>query len=373
MSQPHAIVIVLGLTSALELRKKGIRVTILARDLPSDIYSQSFASPWAGANWCSFAVNDLDMRRREEYTFKEFAKLAKELGPDIVAFMPFVQMHDKPNDYDTFWYGKCCGGMRMVENHPLARPEAPYAYEFRSLCLSVPNYTKWLVAKLQGEMPEPAGPPVKFARVTTLESLEAAAHMVRGVSFIVNATGLGSQDLGDVKDKSVYPIRGQTVLVNAPRFRDPNVARCVNFMNGSQTVYVIPRALTGHVILGGTFDANVSNPMLPDPKVTERILKDAVACVPELLPEGVDPKDPEAWRKVSIVRVNIGIRPARKGGARVELDSVPVKVGGRPVGVIHAYGIGPAGYQTSYGIAAEVVDLAEQWLARGRARGRARL
>lgn len=37
----------LGLTSALELRKKGVRVTILARDLPSDTFSQSFASPWA--------------------------------------------------------------------------------------------------------------------------------------------------------------------------------------------------------------------------------------------------------------------------------------------------------------------------------------
>lgn len=43
----YAPYIVLGLTSALELRKKGYTVTVLARDLPSDLTSQSFASPWA--------------------------------------------------------------------------------------------------------------------------------------------------------------------------------------------------------------------------------------------------------------------------------------------------------------------------------------
>lgn len=230
--------------------------------------------------------------------------------------------------------------IEMKENHHLSMPEAPYAYEFRSLCLSVPNYTTWLVEKLLGKMPAPASPPVEFIRVPTVESLEAAAHIVRGASFIVNATGLGSQDLREVKDKSLYPIRGQTVLVNAPRFRDENVARCINFTNGSHTVYVIPRARTGHVILGGTFDAKVSSPMLPNPAVTERILKDTVSRMPELLPSGVDASTPDAWRKADVISVNVGIRPAREGGARVELDPKPLIVDGRTVGVIHAYGIG---------------------------------
>lgn len=47
MRQELTLHAVLGLTSAWELRKKGYRVTILARDLPQDTFSQSFASPWA--------------------------------------------------------------------------------------------------------------------------------------------------------------------------------------------------------------------------------------------------------------------------------------------------------------------------------------
>lgn len=41
------LIAVLGLTSALELRKRGYHVTMIGRELPHDIYSQGFASPWA--------------------------------------------------------------------------------------------------------------------------------------------------------------------------------------------------------------------------------------------------------------------------------------------------------------------------------------
>ena len=310
------------------------------------------------------------MRRREAYTYKEFEKLARELPPEVLAFMPFTHMHSKKDDSEYFWFADVCGGIRMSENHKMASSRAPYAYEFRSLCMSVPLYTKWLVEQLQGPLPGPVGPPVEFVRVTTLESLTAAAHIVRSASLLVNATGLGSQDLAEVQDKSVYPIRGQVVLVDAPRFRDANVARCVTFIDGAHSVYVIPRARSGHVILGGTFDVGVSNPLQPNRAVTERILREAVKAVPELLPDGVDASAPDAWRRLRVISENVGLRPARRGGARVELDAKPITIGHRNVGVIHAYGIGPAGYQTSHGIAAEVGALADQWLA---AHGRARL
>lgn len=38
---------VLGLSIAQELTKRGVKVAIVARDLPEDINSASFASPWA--------------------------------------------------------------------------------------------------------------------------------------------------------------------------------------------------------------------------------------------------------------------------------------------------------------------------------------
>lgn len=45
--------------------------------------------------------------------------------------------------------------------------------------------------------------------------------------------------------------------------------------------------------------------------------------------------------KVEIISHNVGLRPAREGGARIELERRAVK--GKKVGVIHAYGFGSAG------------------------------
>ena len=111
MPPTQAVVVgagVLGLTSALYLRKKGYAVTVLARELPEDAASQSFASPWAGANWCSFARNNMAERRWDEYTYKQFQKLAKELPEDLLTFMPFTCYDVKPNDTETYWFGEVC-------------------------------------------------------------------------------------------------------------------------------------------------------------------------------------------------------------------------------------------------------------------------
>ena len=43
----HIVHSVIGLTTALILARRGLRVKIIARDLPSDVKSQDFASPWA--------------------------------------------------------------------------------------------------------------------------------------------------------------------------------------------------------------------------------------------------------------------------------------------------------------------------------------
>ena len=39
--------LVIGLSAAIELRRKGLNVVIVAKDLPEDTESVGFASPWA--------------------------------------------------------------------------------------------------------------------------------------------------------------------------------------------------------------------------------------------------------------------------------------------------------------------------------------
>lgn len=81
---------------------------------------------------------------------------------------------------------------------------------------------------------------------------------------------------------------------------------------------------------------------------------------------------------VEIVGHNVGLRPARHGGARLELEEKtlsnkklllspshvkPVKEG-KKVAVLHAYGIGPAGYQASIGMAQEAGAMVDSYFAK---------
>lgn len=66
--------------------------------------------------------------------------------------------------------------------------------------------------------------------------------------------------------------------------------------------------------------------------MAERILKSCYTLEPRLATKG------EGWEGIEVVRHQVGLRPAREGGARVELEK-------REAGaVVHAYGFGSAGY-----------------------------
>lgn len=53
----------------------------------------------------------------------------------------------------------------------------------------------------------------------SFDSINEAIEHYKDADTIVNCTGLGSYYLSDVKDHTMYPIRGQTVLVRAPHIK----------------------------------------------------------------------------------------------------------------------------------------------------------
>lgn len=57
---------------------------------------------------------------------------------------------------------------------------------------------------------------------------------------------------------------------------------------------------------------------------------------------------------LDIIRHGVGLRPAREGGARIEKE----KING--VWVVHNYGHGGAGYQSSYGCAQAAIALVDK-------------
>jgi D-amino-acid oxidase len=117
--------------------------------------------------------------------------------------------------------------------------------------------------------------------------------------------------------------------------------------------YIIPRpGSESHVILGGTYIAdNYSS--LVDLPTSERILQECFKLCPGL----AGPGEGKTWRDIEIVSHNVGLRPSRHGGARLELEKRTLGAGEnadllpkaarcepRDVAVVHAYGIGGSGY-----------------------------
>ena len=74
-------------------------------------------------------------------------------------------------------------------------------------------------------------------------ALLSAASMAKGQEphIFVNASGLGAKQL--VPDDTMFPVRGQTVLVKG----EVKYAKTMN-----ENRYVIPRPESGTTILGGT-------------------------------------------------------------------------------------------------------------------------
>lgn len=167
------------------------------------------------------------------------------------------------------------------------------------------------------------------------------------VDLVVNCTGLGAAKLGGVEDKTVVPARGQIVVV-----RNDNGGKMLNLSGTSdgsdEACYVMTRAAGGGTVIGGSYQKGNWESQ-PDLNLAVRIMKRAVEACPALTGgKGIEALD--------VIRHGVGLRPVREAGTRVEKE----KIGG--LSVVHNYGAGGAGYQSSYGCAQAAVRLVEDAL-----------
>lgn len=114
-------------------------------------------------------------------------------------------------------------------------------------------------------------------------------------------------------DKSVYPGRGQIVLVR----NDPGVMVTVSGTDdgSEEATYVMHRAVGGGTILGGCLQHN-SWESQPDPNLAQRIMQRSIDLCPSLVPKT------GKVTELSVVRHGVGLRPMRTGGPRVEKESI---------------------------------------------------
>ena len=179
--------------------------------------------------------------------------------------------------------------------------------------------------------------------------------------LIVNCTGLSSHKLGGVKDEKLYPVRGQIVLIQE------EVDYMISCADEDQDTaaegefcYAMSRGAGGGSILGGTYQIGNWDGKVND-STTERILRRAVKCCPALI-AGSQKTGIEDWKKLTVVRAGVGLRPARKDGVRIESELITGKAW--KGWVVHNYGHGGYGYQSSWGCARQVAKLVRDCVSR---------
>jgi D-amino-acid oxidase len=204
---------------------------------------------------------------------------------------------------------------------------------FMAISVNPDRYLGWIKANLESIHD------VQFIRAS-VKSLDEAREIL-GTSILINASGLGAKELAN--DQQVVGIRGQTMFVDFPR--DPKnpsrvLDREVRIRRGAEYTYVLPRMLSGGVVIGG-----VEQEGRTETEVSVDLQKDIIRRV-NVMTNG--------WftdLKLSDVKQNIvGIRPGREGGYRIE------KVGN----IVHAYGFGGAGYRYSIGAAEVIASMLRQ-------------
>jgi hypothetical protein len=234
------------------------------------------------------------------------------------------------------WYASYVPNFEMLDSETF--PDGTrIGFKYTSFVANVPQYLVYLLktAKelganvIQQNLPTTSG--LLEALVTATDVVRERSSTTESISIFVNATGLGSLNL--VPDPTMFPIRGHTVIVSGEAKRITTINFKSNPEKPSEPVitYILPRAKSNTTVIGGTKQSGNWSAE-PTKETTNEILERAKPFAPELLNEKGE---------FTIVGIQIGLRPGREQGVRVELE----KVG--KFTVCHAYGHAGAGKSLS--------------------------
>ncbi|KAL4070699.1 FAD dependent oxidoreductase [Scleroderma citrinum] len=331
------------------------KVTIVARDMPEDMDSQAWASPFAGANWSPMPMGGIDPRVRkwEQTTFDKFWDM---IPTGLVKKLPSKIYSKTKGHISELWWTD------LVREFRVLRPEEiPESYDagvaFYTISVNPQEYIPWLQSQLIDHG-------VQFIRkqVRTVEELKS---LVGNDGILVNASALGSKSIFGIEDPKLFPICGQTIIVQSSDLQEFLASTGEDTPKGQEeATYIIPRPGTSPpdtAILGGTFEQGKWDTSL-DMNAARGIFERCAKLAPSL-----NDRD-----RTKILCHNAALRPAREGGPRLEAEVIqfPLRGGnhdlaphdassseGGTMQVVHAYGFGASGYQSSWGVAEDVIAL----------------
>lgn len=355
---------VIGLTTALELLKDPTnQVTIVAKQFPTDFeHSSVYTSPIAGANWLSFADDDDTFTQNIDKVgykkYRELIKNAPEAGVTPRTDITYVTKEKFEAIYKGVktlpWY--CKGefskvvGFRELDPSEYNTSKIAYAYQINGLVVRTSYYMTYLINemwKLTGGFETPNSRfSLRRGSVTKLSDAYSLHHLGTA-DLVINCTGLLSRELEDIEieeKRRIYPVRGIVfVAENTTGMKCNLLIDIFDPKYPDEKLYFMPRR-EGELIMGGVFQENEESKVV-DPTFIVRMI---TRCKKYLSQYN--------WDDLKIVRTQVGYRPFRKGGYRIE------RVGK----VIHCYGVGAAGFQSSWGCAERVVGLVNQYKSKSK-------
>ncbi|OAL48212.1 nucleotide-binding domain-containing protein [Pyrenochaeta sp. DS3sAY3a] len=361
MSQ-HVIVIgagVIGLQTAITLLEAKYTVTIIARHWPGD-ESTEYTSPWAGAIWRSHAAAgdvercewDMESYRVWMRVAEEEPEQAREMGIEKCPIS--IYSNDKPTH--TPWYAQ-----HVQAYTPISSPLSPtgHGHTFSSLAINPPTYLSYLHSRaahlgatfITATLPAPLAAAIQTASALTSQasSDQNTPKHIPIPSIFINATGLSAPPLCPT-DTSTHPIRGQTLLATMHPTPTRQILLWDNTTaHGDEITYILPRRGTSTFVLGGTKDAG-NYDTLPTPRISEAIV---ARCKRLFAACG------QGDVRIEVLAEQVGFRPGRTGGPRIEVERVDVGRGEKG-SVVHCYGHAGGGFQSSIGCARKVLGLVRE-------------
>ncbi|GAB1527844.1 hypothetical protein RhiTH_011032 [Rhizoctonia solani] len=344
----HVIVLgagVVGLSTALKLLDKRYDVTIISEYFPGDKKTVEYTSPWAVSlnslpayfrilnglmNFTYVVLDRVRTTSETAYDKRTFQVMWEMSEPDHPAAGCFMRLHQVEHfvDQDPSFYSS----YDFMPGHMIINDEATsrVTVEFETLTIDTGVYLPYLLSTFLGK-----GGRIVRNRVGHISQVAQGAFTPFKPDAIVVCVGLGARTLGGVEDSNVYPVRGQS----------------------------------GDVIIGGTYGVNDWYPH-PRQSTIDDIITRCLALSSLIAPAEarIHGRTPSVSDVRSImIESGVGLRPARKGGVRLETGSVQYVFGSPAfickVPVVYNYGHGGSGYQSSWGTAEKAVELVQNLLS----------
>ncbi|MEU6141761.1 FAD-dependent oxidoreductase [Streptomyces sp. NPDC047081] len=298
---------IIGLTTAVVLAERGVRVRVWTRDPV-----ERTTSAVAGALWWPYRIEPAARARawalRSLDVYEELAARPEVTGVRMVEGV----LGEADLDQAEEWAAARVPGLRAST----AEEYAGSGMWARLPLIDMAAHLPWLRERLLA-----AGGKVEERTVTDLGGVAGPV--------VVNCTGLAAREL--VPDSAVRPVRGQLVVVANPGIRTWLTSTGAD----GEMAYFFPQP--GRLILGGTAVEDDWS-LEPDPAVAEAIVRRCAALRPEIA-------------GARVLEHRVGLRPARDA-VRLEREVLP---GGRVL--VHNYGHGGAGVTVAWGCAEEAAGL----------------